>query len=430
MDKRYQIFISSTYKDLIEERQKVTQAILKSYHFPIGMEMFHADNKEQWEQIKNTIDMSDYYVLIVGRYCGTLIEDEGISYTEKEYNYAISKGIPVLSFIISDGARKESYGVETSKQQRALKRFVKKVKKLPCEFWNTPDELAYQVSSTLNIKFKENNRNGWIKNEINSIYSMINMYFSSLSDKQMDDLFKKILCSKLTENMNGNLKVESIKKLISKQCTLLNEKVGSMNFYIKNLTKYITIKLFDEYMEIESLTQYIFSGTDNENKVFKLFPWVLPGKEQDTYEFFNVRYNSITNENYIQKGKFTITANEKYLAGGIGIVIPYDFKKTEHNITFGSRYHTDYSRFFHSFSFRHYCEYFNLCADLQDHRKKKIDKYVLNWEVFTPEDYNLSSKKKIFQTENEIKFSPMEWMTPGCGYVITVNQIAKGNKAN
>ena len=121
--KRYQIFISSTYKDLIEERQKVTQAILKLYHFPIGMEMFHADNEEQWVQIKNTIDMSDFYVLIVGRYCGTLIEDEGISYTEKEYNYALSKGIPVLSFVISDNAKKESYGVETSKQQKALKNF-------------------------------------------------------------------------------------------------------------------------------------------------------------------------------------------------------------------------------------------------------------------------------------------------------------------
>ena len=46
----HQIFISSTYKDLIEERQKVTHAILKLYHFPIGMEMFHADNDEKWTQ--------------------------------------------------------------------------------------------------------------------------------------------------------------------------------------------------------------------------------------------------------------------------------------------------------------------------------------------------------------------------------------------
>lgn len=162
MEKRYQIFISSTYIDLIEERQKVTQAILKLYHFPIGMEMFHADNEEQWQQIKRTIDMSDYYVVIIGRYCGTLIEDEGISYTEKEYGYAISKNIPVLSFVISDDAKKESYGVETARQQRALKKFIKRVKKLPCEFWRNPDELALQVSSTLSIKFHENSRNGWM----------------------------------------------------------------------------------------------------------------------------------------------------------------------------------------------------------------------------------------------------------------------------
>lgn len=165
MNKRYQIFISSTYKDLIEERQKVIQAILKLYHFPIGMEMFHADNEEQWCQIKNTIDMSDYYILIVGRYCGTLIDSEGISYTEKEYDYAISKGVPVLSFVISDKAKKESYGIETTKQQKALKRFIRKVKKLPCEFWNTSDELAFQVVTTLSVKFRENNRNGWVPSD-------------------------------------------------------------------------------------------------------------------------------------------------------------------------------------------------------------------------------------------------------------------------
>lgn len=123
MEKRYQIFISSTYKDLIVERQKVVRAILKLYHFPIGMEMFHADNEEQWIQIKNTIDMSDYYILILGRYCGTLIENEGISYTEKEYDYALSKGIPILSFVISDNAKKESYGEETAKQRRAFAKF-------------------------------------------------------------------------------------------------------------------------------------------------------------------------------------------------------------------------------------------------------------------------------------------------------------------
>lgn len=209
MQKRYQIFISSTYKDLIEERQKVTQAILKLYHFPIGMEMFHADNDEQWTQIKKTIEMSDYYVLIIGRYCGTLLE-EGISYTEKEYDYAMSKGIPVLSFIIADDAKKESYGVENGKQQKALMKFIKKVKKLPCEFWHTSDELAYQVSSTLSIKFLENNRNGWMPFNPVGITC-----FESISEKyvgehellyysKMKGMEQKLIRSKLMIEENGH----------------------------------------------------------------------------------------------------------------------------------------------------------------------------------------------------------------------------------
>lgn len=106
MNKKYQIFISSTYKDLIEERERVIKTILKMYNFPIGMEMFHADDDKQWAQIKNTIDHSDYYILILGRCCGTLIDDENISYTEKEYNYALKKEIPILRFVISDKAKK------------------------------------------------------------------------------------------------------------------------------------------------------------------------------------------------------------------------------------------------------------------------------------------------------------------------------------
>lgn len=210
MNKRYQIFISSTYEDLIVERQKVTQAILKLYHFPIGMEMFHADNEEQWCQIKNTIDMSDYYVLIVGRCCGTLLE-EGISYTEKEYDYAISKGIPVLSFIISDEAKKEVYGFETNRQQKALQKFVKKVKKLPCEFWKTPEELAYQVATTLSIKFLENDRNGWMP--FNSydvvLQKKVEKYFVGKYDvlyyTELKSSEKRLIKSKLVIESDGTV---------------------------------------------------------------------------------------------------------------------------------------------------------------------------------------------------------------------------------
>ena len=105
MEKKYQVFISSTYKDLIEARSKVRDAILSMMHFPVGMEMFNAADEEQWEIIQETIDSSDYYVLILGQRYGSVIEsgsDAGISYTEKEFRYAREKKIPVLVFIIDD----------------------------------------------------------------------------------------------------------------------------------------------------------------------------------------------------------------------------------------------------------------------------------------------------------------------------------------
>ena len=61
-EKKYQIFISSTYNDLINAREELIKLFLSLYQIPIGMEMFSADNEEQWQTIKKTIEDSDYYL--------------------------------------------------------------------------------------------------------------------------------------------------------------------------------------------------------------------------------------------------------------------------------------------------------------------------------------------------------------------------------
>jgi len=66
MDKRYQVFVSSTYADLQQERQKVIQALMEMDCIPAGMELFPAADEEQWEFIKQIIDDCDYYILIIG----------------------------------------------------------------------------------------------------------------------------------------------------------------------------------------------------------------------------------------------------------------------------------------------------------------------------------------------------------------------------
>jgi hypothetical protein len=69
MDKRDQVFVSSTFQDLQDERQEVMQAILELDCIPAGMELFPAANEEQWTLIKKVINDCDYYIVITaGRY--------------------------------------------------------------------------------------------------------------------------------------------------------------------------------------------------------------------------------------------------------------------------------------------------------------------------------------------------------------------------
>src|SRR3954463_14546892 len=98
MEIKYQVFVSSTYKDLSEERQQVMQALLELDCIPAGMELFPAANATQWDLIRRVIDDCDYYILVIaGRYGS--INPEGISYTEAEYRYAIEKDKPTITFL-------------------------------------------------------------------------------------------------------------------------------------------------------------------------------------------------------------------------------------------------------------------------------------------------------------------------------------------
>ena len=67
MEIKYQVFVSSTYKDLLEERQEVIQALLELDCIPVGMELFPATDDDQWTLIKRLIDDCDYYILIIFR---------------------------------------------------------------------------------------------------------------------------------------------------------------------------------------------------------------------------------------------------------------------------------------------------------------------------------------------------------------------------
>lgn len=169
-NKKYQIFISSTYEDLKDERDAVLKAILKMKHFPIGMEMFNAGNDQQWKIIQDTIDASDYYILILGQRYGSILDsgkEKGISYTEREYRYAVSKDIPVIAFILDDNADITIKDVERDKTKAdRLLLFKKNVTgHHMVEWFKTPEELAAKVTNALYQEFDQTERPGWVRSD-------------------------------------------------------------------------------------------------------------------------------------------------------------------------------------------------------------------------------------------------------------------------
>lgn len=166
MDKRYQVFVSSTYTDLHDERQEVMQALLELDCIPAGMELFPAANEDQWTLIKKVIDDCDYYIVIVaGRY-GSLGPD-GLSFTEMEYRYAIDSNKPVIGFVHKDAGQLPANCCETSENGRKqLDKFCELVKQKTCRFWDSPVDLGSQVSRSIIKLIKAHPAIGWVRGDM------------------------------------------------------------------------------------------------------------------------------------------------------------------------------------------------------------------------------------------------------------------------
>lgn len=184
MDKRYQIFISSTFSDLKKERNKVMQTIMSLDCIPAGMELFPAMDEEQFEFIKRIIDDCDYYLLIVGARYGSM-DENGVSYTEKEYDYAVSKGIPVLAFLHQDISSLPIKKTDSDLELRnKLDTFCKKVKTgRLIQYWRNADDLNAKVAVSLPKTIKVYPRIGWVR---------ANLQSNAESLQQINQLHKEI----------------------------------------------------------------------------------------------------------------------------------------------------------------------------------------------------------------------------------------------
>ncbi len=169
--KRYQIFVSSSYEDLGEQRAAVIEALLGMGDIPIGMESFGAADQAPWDAIEPLIDQSDYFILILAHRYGKP-SDTGKSYTEREYDHAEKIGLPVLAYLVSDEAEwDEKYRETDGARQRRLEEFKARVglghSNRVLWVWNgKKEDLARSVTSDLGKQKAATPRPGWIRGSL------------------------------------------------------------------------------------------------------------------------------------------------------------------------------------------------------------------------------------------------------------------------
>lgn len=164
MDKRYQVFVSSTYEDLQDERREVMHALLSLNCIPTGMELFPAADEQSWELIKQFIAGCDYYIVIVGGRYGSKGPD-GRSYTEMEYDYAVGAGLPVLAFLHKEPGNIVANKTEsTDEGKAALKAFREKIEAAKhANYWKVAEGLPGSVAISMLQLMKLKPRTGWVR---------------------------------------------------------------------------------------------------------------------------------------------------------------------------------------------------------------------------------------------------------------------------
>jgi Domain of unknown function (DUF4062) len=140
------------------------RTILDLGHIPAGMELFPAADTQQLQYIKKIIDECDYYLLIMGGRYGS-IDSSGVSYTEREYDYAVETGKTILAFPHADlpsiPVKKSDISPERQERLSAFRQKVMNGRLV--RQWNSRQELDGLVTKSLARAVADYPAVGWIR---------------------------------------------------------------------------------------------------------------------------------------------------------------------------------------------------------------------------------------------------------------------------
>lgn len=260
-ERKYQIFISSSYKDLQNERKALIEQILRAGHIPSGMEMFTAGDTEEFEVIKRAIDQCDIYVVLIGSRFGSFNPKTGQSFTEMEFDYASGIGKPILAFLKEDEEFKEERDLIKAedperKYEDKLRAFREKVKQIGktngerlVDFFTKRDIGALKADFLMAldglIKDPGFKRHGWVPGEL---YESIRPLTRLGEDIHRNKFIRKIV-NKLNEY-----------HILSERCTdrePLAKEVMASYFWDYYLAKIVELGIKNLFFESGSTIVYL-----------------------------------------------------------------------------------------------------------------------------------------------------------------------------
>lgn len=244
-----------------EERQSAVEAILKSGNIPAGMELFTAGNESQLQTIMRWIDESDIYVLLLGGRYGSLEKSSGLSYTEVEYDYAVSQKKPYFAVVITEDSIKkkiENFGADVIEKEepKKLKEFRVKVLSNISSFYSESKDIKLAIHETLQDFKDRYDFSGWV---------------SGKNVEQVETLLdeNRVLRLKIEEFLKGNNSEIKTNELKPAQASdELNEfkELQEMFSIMKIKTNRLDVGDEKEYSILELLIRYknqLITGYNN-----------------------------------------------------------------------------------------------------------------------------------------------------------------------
>lgn len=278
MEKKYQVFISSTYTDLIEERQKAVEAILNAGHIPAGMELFNAGDETQKELISEWIEDSDIYVLILGGRYGSL-DSDGMGYTHWEYEKAKELGKPFFSLVLTKNYLNNKVlsgklqATDLSYDDAKLVEFRDEVKTKIVSNIDNIDQIEAAVIKSINrtIKKYENNLEGWIKGsslkELEELREEKQKLTSELVNRQGEVIGMQKKAKPVKDEYIGQFSFDAIREVLSSvviEEEQLEDALGEVsdrkNNYFSNQKEYVEYLSSIKFIRGSSALTYLLNA--------------------------------------------------------------------------------------------------------------------------------------------------------------------------